>query len=195
MLDGRYKIDVANSRIGFAARYAMVTTVRGTFDRFRAEIDLDAKAPAHSSVSVRVETASLNTGQAQRDEHLRSPDFLDVATYPEITFEAARVEPRDERRYLVDGELCICGSARPFDVEMDVSGESVDHRGYKLVGLQGAAQINRSDFGLRWNTILETGGVLVSDEVELSFDVVLISLQGAKTGRPRRRRSPFSLLR
>jgi polyisoprenoid-binding protein YceI len=121
-LDGCYEIDAANSSIGFAARYAMVTTVRGTFGAFHADISFDGEVPDRSIVSVRVEAASLSTGQAQRDEHLRSPDFLDVATYPEITFESAGVQVHDGNHYRLSGELTICAATRPFDIDFVLTG-------------------------------------------------------------------------
>lgn len=173
-LTGSYDIDTANSRIGFAARYAMVTTVRGAFGRFSARVRLDGETPGRSSVAVRIDSASLDTGQAQRDEHLRSPDFLDVATYPEIIFQSTDIQPRGDNRYRMCGELTVCSVTKPIDVECTLTGVATDHRGYQLVGFAGTAVISRAAFGLTWNTILETGGVLVGDQVDLSLDIALI---------------------
>jgi polyisoprenoid-binding protein YceI len=178
-LTGQYVIDEANTRIGFAARYAMVTTVRGGFTEFHGTARLDGADPARSSISVTMNTASLNTGQNQRDDHLRSPDFLDVETFPEIGFQSTGVEPTDDGHYLVHGDLTICGVTRPVSIDMAFTGSSTDHLQHELAGFEGSTTISRADFGLTWNAILETGGVLVGDEIDLHFDVALIRVRAA----------------
>jgi polyisoprenoid-binding protein YceI len=178
-LTGHYLIDEANTRIGFAARYAMVTTVRGGFTEFHGTAQLDGENPARSSISVIISTASLNTGQNQRDEHLRSPDFLDVETFPEIAFHSTGVEPTSDGDYLVHGDLTICGVTRPVSIEMAFTGSSIDHLQHELAGFEGSTIISRADFGLTWNAILETGGVLVGDEIDLHFDVALVRVRMA----------------
>lgn len=175
----RYDIDVANTRIGFAARYAMVTTVHGGFTDFHGTAYLDVGDPTRSRVSVTMMAASLNTGQSQRDEHLRSPDFLDVETFPEILFNSTAVEPMGEPMYRILGDLTICGVTRPVAIDFALTGTSTDHRHAELVGFEGSAVISRADFGLRWNAALETGGVLVGDEVTLQFDVALVRCRTA----------------
>lgn len=184
-LTGTYEIDAANSRIAFSARYAMITTVHGTFDRFRAQVELDERTPSRSAISLHIEAASLQTGQVQRDEHLRSPDFLDVQTYPELTFQATGVQKLAAGTYRLSGALSVCAVTRPVEVDFLLTGSSVDHRGYHLVGFTGTSTIRRSDFGLTWNAILETGGVLVGDEVELSFEITLIRVPGETASRRR----------
>ena len=175
----RYEIDVANTRIGFAARYAMVSTVRGEFTEFQGTAYLDSEHVDRSSVSVTLFTASLNTGQSQRDDHLRSPDFLDVETYPEILFHSTAVHPLTDGRYRLTGDLTICGMTRSVAIDFVLTGTSTDHRHYELAGFEGSAVIHRSDFGLTWNAVLETGGVLVGDEVTLQFDVALVRTHAA----------------
>ena len=182
VLSDAYEIDEANTRIGFAARYAMVTTVRGGFTAFHGEACLDADEPTRSSVSVTIYTESLNTGQAQRDDHLRSPDFLDVETYPEMLFQSTGVEPADDGHYVLTGDLTICGVTRSVSVDFALTGTSTDHLGNELAGFEGSAVISRADFGLTWNAVLETGGVLVGDEVTLQFDVALIRVRSAAQG-------------
>ncbi|MGH8890471.1 MAG: YceI family protein [Acidothermaceae bacterium] len=179
VLTDAYEIDEANTRIGFAARYAMVTTVRGGFTAFHGAAHLDSDDPTRSSVSVAIYTESLNTGQAQRDDHLRSPDFLDVETYPEMLFQSTGVEPAGDGRYVLAGDLTICGVTRPVAVDFTLTGTSTDHLGNELAGFEGSAEISRADFGLTWNAVLETGGVLVGDEVTLQFDVALIRVRPA----------------
>lgn len=175
----KYDIDVSNTRIGFSARYAMVTTVRGGFTDFHGEAYLDAGDPGRSRISVTISTSSLNTGQSQRDDHLRSPDFLDVETYPEILFRSTAVEPIANGSYRMAGELTICGVTRPVAIDFMLTGVATDHRQFELVGFEGSTVISRADFGLTWNAALETGGVLVGDEVTLQFDVALIRTRTA----------------
>lgn len=177
VLTDSYEIDEANTRIGFAARYAMVTTVRGGFTEFHGHAQLNSEDPARSSVSVTILTGSLNTGQTQRDDHLRSPDFLDVETYPEMLFQSTAVEPTGDGRYRLVGDLTICGVTRPVSVDFVFTGTSTDHTEHELAGFEGSAIISRADFGLTWNAVLETGGVLVGDEITLQFDVALIRVR------------------
>lgn len=174
VVTGHYEIDAANSRIGFAARYAMVSTIRGLFSRFTAEIFLDVQVPERSTASMRLDAASIDTGQAQRDEHLCSPDFLDAATYPEIRFESTAVRRLAEDRYQLEGELTVAATTAPVTIDFTLTGVSTDHRGIDLVGFAGSTRISRSAFGMRWNPTLETGGVLVGDEVDLEFDLALM---------------------
>lgn len=178
-LTDSYEFDQANTRIGFAARYAMVTTVHGGFTDFHGHAFLDGIDPTRSTVSLVINTASLNTGQHQRDDHLRSPDFLDVESFPEIQFDSTAVEPKDDGRYRLIGDLTICGVRRSVAVDFAITGTSTDHIEHELVGFQGSTVISRADFGLTWNAVLETGGVLVGDEVTLQFDVALIRTRRA----------------
>ena len=171
---GTYEFDQANTQIGFAARYAMVTTVHGGFADFTGHVELDVEDVTRSSAVVTIFTDSIHTGQAQRDDHLRSPDFLDVETYPEITFRSTSVASLPDGRYRMIGDLTICGRTRPVAVDFAVTGTATDHLGHELVGFAGATTMSRADFGLTWNAVLETGGVLVGDEVVLQFDVALI---------------------
>ncbi|MGH9110151.1 MAG: YceI family protein [Acidimicrobiales bacterium] len=171
---GDYEVDERNTRIGFAARYAMVTVVRGEFSAFTGRAHLDPEVPARSWATVTISAASLTTSQAQRDEHLRSPDFLDVDSYPDVLFHSTEVVALDPGHFSVSGDLTVCGVTRSVPVDFRLVGMSVDPTGHELVGFAGNAAISRADFGLIWNNALETGGVLVGDEVGLQFDVSLI---------------------
>ena len=171
---GDYEVDVAHTRIGIRARHAMVTTVRGSFGDFAGTAHLDVADPAASSVTLRIRTASIDTGQADRDAHLRSPDFLDVERWPQIAFTSTDVEQVDERVYEVTGDLVIRGVTRPVTVEFALTGSATDPFGNTRVGFEGAVAIKRSDWGLTWNTPLDTGGVLVSDRIQIEFDVSVI---------------------
>ncbi|MGY1672196.1 YceI family protein [Geodermatophilus sp. SYSU D00710] len=173
-VSGDYTIDVAHTRIGIRARHAMVTTVRGAFTDFEGEAHLDVVKPGASTVGIRIRTASIDTGQADRDAHLRSPDFLDVERYPEIVFTSTDVEQVDEQAYEVTGDLTIRDVTRPVTVEFALTGSAQDPFGNTRVGFEGALAIKRSDWGLTWNTPLDTGGVLVSDRIQIEFDVSVI---------------------
>jgi len=171
---GDYTVDVAHTRIGMRARHAMVTTVRGAFTDFTGEAHLEPANPPASSVSIRIRAASIDTGQADRDAHLRSADFLDVDTYPEIVFVSTEVEQVDEDVFRVTGDLTIRDVTRPVEVDFTLTGSAKDPFGNLRVGFEGALAIKRSDWGLTWNTPLDTGGVLVSDRIQIEFDVSAI---------------------
>jgi polyisoprenoid-binding protein YceI len=171
---GDYTVDVAHTRIGIRARHAMVTTVRGAFADFSGEARLRPADPPSSSVSLRIRAASIHTGNADRDAHLRSPDFLDVERYPEIVFASSRVEQLDDDLFSVTGDLTIRDVSRPVTVDFSLTGSARDPFGNLRVGFEGALAIQRSDWGLTWNTPLDTGGVLVSDRIQIEFDVSAI---------------------
>jgi polyisoprenoid-binding protein YceI len=171
---GDYTVDVAHTRIGVRARHAMVTTVRGAFTSFAGTAHLDTAEPAASSVELRIDSASVDTGNADRDAHLRSADFLDVETHPQITFVSTRVEQVDDEVYRVTGDLTIKGSTRSVAVDFSLTGSAMDPFGNLRVGFEGALVIKRSDWELTWNAVLETGGVLVSDKIQIEFDVSVI---------------------
>jgi polyisoprenoid-binding protein YceI len=168
---GDYTVDVAHTRIGMRARHAMVTTVRGAFTDFSGEAHLVPADPAASSVSIRIRAASIDTGQADRDVHLRSADFLEVEKYPEIVFASTEVEQVDDDVLRVVGDLTIRDSTRPVTVDFTLTGSAKDPWGNVRVGFEGALAIKRSEWGLTWNTALDTGGVLVSDRIQIEFDV------------------------
>lgn len=171
---GDYTVDVAHTRIGIRARHAMVTTVRGSFTDFAGTAHLDAGNPPASSVELRIKTATVDTGVADRDAHLRSADFLDVETYPELTFVSTGVGQLDEDTYRVTGDLTIKDVTRPVSVDFTLTGSARDPWGQVRVGFEGALVIRRSDWGLTWNTALDAGGVLVSDKIQIEFDVSAI---------------------
>jgi polyisoprenoid-binding protein YceI len=170
---GDYVLDPAHTRIGFSARHAMVTKVRGQFDEFEGTAHVDTQNPAASTVNVTIQTASVTTGQAQRDGHLKSPDFFDVETYPQITFVSTDVE-RDGTEWSITGDLTINAVTKPVTVLFEETGEAKDPFGNLRVGFEGTVTLNRTEWDLKWNSPLETGGVLVSEKVTLEFDVSAI---------------------
>ena len=174
-LTGDYDIDASHSRIGFAAKHAMVATVRGQFTDYRAEVHLDEENPAASSVRLEIDTASIDSRNADRDAHLRTADFFDVETYPTIVFQSTKVEKTDDDDvYTLIGDLTIHGTTNPVAVEFELTGTSTDPWGGFRAGFEGKATVNRRDWGLAWNVALDKGGVLVSEKIKLEFDIAAV---------------------
>jgi len=170
-LTGSYTIDPAHSRIGFVARHAMVTKVRGSFNDFDGSGYFDAANPANSKLQLSIKAASIDTRNPDRDAHLRSNDFFDMDTYPRITFTSTSVEQAGDVRFRVNGDLTIKGVTRPVTVDFDYTGSAVDPYGNQRIGFEGTTVVNRKDWGVNWNAALEAGGVLVSENVTLEFEV------------------------
>jgi polyisoprenoid-binding protein YceI len=172
---GTYDLDPTHTRIGFSARHAMVTTVRGSFEDFTGEARIDTVNPAASSVSLTIQAASISTGQEQRDGHLRTGDFFEVDTYPTLTFVSTGVSRPGTDVWSITGDLTIKGVTRPVTIEFEQTGSAKDPYGNLRVGFEGSTAINRTDWGLTFNAALETGGVLVSEKIKLEFDVSAIA--------------------
>jgi len=170
-LTGTYTLDPAHTRIGFVARHAMVTKVRGSFDEFAGTAVLDGANPANSRVEVTIEAASIDTRNAQRDEHLRGNDFLAMEEYPQITFVSTGVRQAGETTFDVTGDLTIKGVTNSITIPFEFEGAAKDPFGNERVGFEGSVAINRKDYGVTWNAALEGGGVLVSDKVTLEFEI------------------------
>ena len=177
-LTGDYTIDTSHSRLGFVARHAMVTKVRGQFGAFEGTARIDEANPSASKVDLTIQVASVDTGSADRDGHLKSGDFFDVETYPTITFTSTDVK-RDGSDWAVTGDLTIKDVTKPVTIEFEQTGSARDPFGNLRVGFEGETTINRKDWGLTWNAALETGGVLVSEKIKLEFDVSAIQNQAA----------------
>ncbi|MYR41941.1 YceI family protein [Streptomyces sp. SID5910] len=173
-LTGDYVIDPAHSRIGFVARHAMVTKVRGAFHQFEGTAHLDGAEPARSTAQIVIKTESIDTGVEQRDQHLRTNDFLDAPTHPDITFRTTSVERDSDNEYRVTGDLTIKDVTRPVTIDVEYTGSAVDPFGNQRVGLEGLVTISRKDFGVTWNAPLEGGGVLVGDKIVLELDISAI---------------------
>ena len=173
-LTGTYTLDPAHTRIGFVARHAMVTKVRGAFNEFEGTATLDGANPASSSAQVTISAASIDTRNAQRDEHLRSNDFLAMNEYPQITFASTGARQVDDSTFELTGDLTIKGVTNPITIPFSFEGAAKDPFGNLRVGFEGSVTINRRDYGVTWNAALEGGGVLVSDKIVLEFEVSAI---------------------
>ncbi|MBS42434.1 MAG: polyisoprenoid-binding protein [Nocardioides sp.] len=170
---GAYTIDPSHTRVGFVARHAMVTSVRGSFLDFEGTATVDTATPSASSVSLTIKAASVTTGSADRDGHLVSADFFDAETYPTLTFASTDVE-RDGDTWTITGDLTIKDVTKSVSIDFDFLGTAQDPFGNTRIGFEGEVTVNRKDWGLTWNAALETGGVLVSDKIKLAFDVSAI---------------------
>ncbi len=170
-LTGTYTIDPAHSRIGFVARHAMVTKVRGGFNEFEGRFEIDADNVGNSSAEVTIQAASVDTRNADRDEHLRSNDFFAMDRYPEIRFVSTDVEQVDDTNYRVTGDLTLRGVTNPVTIDLEFTGSATDPWDNTRVGFEGSTKVNRKDWGLNWNTPLDGGGILVSDKVTLEFEI------------------------
>ena len=171
---GTYTIDPSHSRIGFVARHAMVTKVRGSFNDFTGSGVIDADDLTKSHVQLTIQAASIDTRNADRDGHLRSNDFFDMETYPEIRFVSTGVEQTGEGEFQVTGDLTIKDVTKPVTVSFEYTGSATDPFGNQRVGFEGTTTVNRKDWGVNWNAALEAGGVLVSEKVTLEFEVSAI---------------------
>ncbi|MDT0481295.1 MULTISPECIES: YceI family protein [Streptomyces] len=173
-LTGDYTIDASHSTIGFTVRHAMVTNVKGKFDEFSGSLHLDGGDPSASTASIDVKMDSIDTGSADRDGHLKSADFFKIEEFPTMTFRSTKAEALGDEDYRITGDLTILGTTKPLTIDLEFNGAAKDPFGNERVGFEGKAEIKRSEWGLTWNAALETGGVLISDKIKLSFDISAI---------------------
>jgi polyisoprenoid-binding protein YceI len=170
-----WSIDPEHSQVGFKIRHMMITNVKGNFPAFCGTVEIDDKDLTKSKVEASIETASINTNISKRDEHLRSPDFFDVAKYPLMTYVSTKVEKSGEGKLRVIGNLTLHGVTR--EVILHVEGPTAaftDPWGNLRRGVSASAKVNRKDFGLNWNTAIESGGVLVGEEVAIEIELEMI---------------------
>jgi polyisoprenoid-binding protein YceI len=173
-LTGDYVLDPTHTRLGFVARHAMVTKVRGSFEDFEGKAHLDFADPSRSSAEVTFQIASVSTGQKQRDDHLRTNDFFDAPTYPTARFVSTSVKKVDDETFEMTGDLTLKDVTKPVTITWESTGTAKDPFGNTRAGFEGKATISRKDWGIEYNAALETGGVLVSDKITLEFDVSAI---------------------
>lgn len=165
-----WQLDPTHTQIGFSVKHMMVSTVRGQFNSYTATVDLDEQHPERSHVAVSIDPASITTGEARRDGHLRTADFFEVEKYPAITFNSTSVEATGTDEYRVAGDLTMHGVTRPVTLNVTLEGQTHDMQGQRRAGFTLSGAVNRKDFGLTWNVALEQGGMLVSDKVQLVIE-------------------------
>jgi len=174
MATNTWNIDAAHSGINFSIRHMVVSKVRGRFTRFTGTLNLDDADHARSVVEATIDASSIDTGTAQRDAHLRSPDFFDVEKFPELRFRSTRIEKLEGDRYRVVGDLTIRDVTREVALDAEYAGRGIDPWGYERVAFAAKIGLDRKDFGLGWNQVLEAGGVLVGDRVEIEVDLQVV---------------------
>ena len=173
-LTGDYTIDPSHTTIGFVARHAMVTNVKGSFKDLNGTLHLDGSDPSQSTATIDVQMDSIETGSADRDGHLKSSDFFKTDEFPTMTFVSTKAEALGGDDYRITGDLSILGTTKQLSIDLEFNGSAKDPFGNERVGFEGKAEILRSEWGLTWNAALETGGVLVSDKIKLNFDISAI---------------------
>lgn len=166
---GTYTLDSSHSQVTFSARHLMVSKVRGTFPVVAGNLRIDA-APEHSSVEATIDAAAVSSGDAKRDEHLRSADFFDAETYPHVTFRSAALTDHGDGSFTLHGELTVKDVTRPVTLEGEFLGTQASPWGDTRIGFSAETEVNRKDYGLEWNVALEAGGVLVGDKIKLAID-------------------------
>lgn len=169
-INGYYILDPDHTSISFTARHAMISRVHGIFQDWDANLYINDDSPEASTISATIDTKSLTTRQPQRDAHLRSPDFLDVRVYPTLTFHSTKIQFQGSDTLYVTGDLTIKETTHEVMFLVDVFGAERDQFGNSRVGFEATLDINRKDFGVEWNTILDSGNVLVSEDIHISID-------------------------
>ncbi|UNK72422.1 YceI family protein [Microbacterium sp. H1-D42] len=175
-VNGDWEFDPAHTRIGFSAKHAMVTTVRGAFNDVTGHLHVDTEHPENSWAKVTMDVTSVDTRSKQRDDHLRSADFFEADTWPQITFVSTHIEEVDDRAFSVTGDLTIRDVTRQVMIPLALTGIEVGAYGELRAGFEGSRRLNRRDYGLEWNTPLDSGGVLVSEKITLEFEISAVKV-------------------
>ena len=176
-----YVIDTVHTHVGFSVKHMMVTTVRGQFKAYRGSVSLDPQDFSRSKFQGEIDVASVDTGNADRDAHLRTGDFFDAPNHPKITFESTKIVPKGGADYEVHGDLTIRGVTKPIVLEVEYLGTSRNPYGKTVAGLSARGTINRKDFGVNFNALLDTGGVAVGEKVKLEVDVEAVAAEAPVT--------------
>lgn len=171
-----WSFDPAHTCANFSARHLMVATVRGGFNTVSGSVVFDPQNPAASSVEAHIDATSISTGLVDRDNHLRSADFLDAANFPTLVFKSTSVKPTGDNTADIVGDLTIRGVTRPVTLKAEFLGENTGMTGARHIGFEARTKINREDWGLTWNVALETGGVLVGKDITIDIDAELIEV-------------------
>ena len=174
-----WQIDSVHSHIYFTARHMMISKVRGQFETFGGSINFDENAPENTTVAIEIDVTSINTKDEQRDGHLKSPDFFDVANFPTATFKSTKVVKEDDDEGKLYGELTVRGVTKEVVLDVEFAGIAKSPWGTTSAGFSASAQLNRKDFGLNWNQALETGGVLVGEKIKLEIELELVKQEEA----------------
>ncbi len=177
--DDNYKIDPAHTYVGFSVRHMVVSNVKGNFTQFSGMINYDSTDITKSKVNVKIDAASITTDNDMRDKHLKSADFFDVEKYPEITFESTGIEKKGDG-YIMHGFLTMHGIKKPIDIPFDMIGHVVDPRGNERIGFEGSASVDRQDYDVAYNAVMEGGGLVVSNTVKIDLEVEAVKAPAEK---------------
>ncbi|MGH9535221.1 MAG: YceI family protein [Terriglobales bacterium] len=170
-----WQLDPVHSSINFSIRHLVISKVRGRFTQWGATLDFDEAKPQAAKMEVRIQAASVDTHEPQRNGHLKSPDFFDVEKYPELVYKSASVDVVDQDHFRVHGELTMHGVARPVALEVEYAGRGRDPWGGERAGFTASARLNRKDFGMSFNQALETGGALLGDQVDIAIEIEAVA--------------------
>ncbi len=171
-----WQIDLSHSQITFSVRHMMISNVHGRFENFTGDVDFNEADPTRSTVTVQIDPASINTRDQKRDGHLRSPDFFDVEKFPTITFKSNRVEKVDETHGRIYGDLTIRGEAHPVVLDTEYAGQS-RMWGRTSAGFSASTKFSRKLWGLNWNQVLETGGMLVGEDINVNIELEIVKVE------------------
>jgi polyisoprenoid-binding protein YceI len=186
-------IDDIHTHVGFSVKHMMVTTAHGQFKQYRGTLELDPTDFTRSTFQGEIDVASIDTGNAQRDDHLRSNDFFDAPNHPKITFKSTRIEPKGDNEYVVHGDLTIRGVTKPVALDVEFHGVSKNAFGKTIAGLSARGTINRTEFGVNFNKVLEAGGFALGEKVKIEIDAEVLAPEAttkpASADRPARAES------
>lgn len=183
MTTSRWNLDTTHSGINFSVRHMVFAKVRGRFGDWRGQVRFDPEDLSTAGVAVEIDAASIDTGVADRDNHLRSADFFDADSFPKLSFESTRVEHVKDDRYRLHGELTIRDIKREVALDVEYGGQAVDPWGNTRAAFAASTSINRADFGLTWNQVLEAGGVLVGERIDIDIEVEAVQIVDAEATR------------
>jgi polyisoprenoid-binding protein YceI len=172
-----WQLDNVHTHVGFSVKHMMVTTVRGQFRNYKGNVNLDTEDFTRSSFEGEIDVASVDTGNPDRDNHLRTGDFFDAPNYPKILFKSGRIEARGDGEYVVNGSITIRGVTKPIALDVEFLGTSRNPYGKTVAGFSVRGTLNRKDFGVNFNAVLETGGVAVGEKVKLEVDVEAVAVE------------------
>jgi len=180
MANNTWNIDVTHSAVHFYVRHMVISKVHGRFSKWSGQLDFDPSNPGKATVAVKIDASSVDTQVADRDAHLKSPDFFDVARFPELSFVSKKVEGSGEN-LKIHGELTMHGVTKPVVLDAEFSGTGKDPWGNERAGFSAKTSLDRRDFGLTWNKALETGGILVGEKVEIAIELEAVKQAAATT--------------
>jgi polyisoprenoid-binding protein YceI len=170
----KWNLDPSHSDLGFKVRHMMITNVSGTFRKFDAKVETYGDDFTSATIDFTADADSITTGNEDRDKHLKSADFFDAARFPELKFASTKLEKKDDENYVLHGDLTITGVTRPVKVDVEFGGTGKDPWGNERAGFTLTGKISRTDFNLNWNAALETGGVLVGEDVKIVAEIELV---------------------